>query len=276
MSESTAPSVRPEHVRRRLRLLRWSAPVVLAFLLVGSLLLGTAFGNHLGQRDYEAMRYEQAAEQFEAQQRWTGFAEQWKAWFNSGTAEYRAEQHFRAVEDFRTALELVPEAGPLPGAPEGSKAPESPECRVRTNLSLALEAMGDISADGQDPQMAAVYYAEAREVIDPCTTSQENEDSSDRQREKEEQAQQDQQDPDQGPDAPPTEEPSAEPDDEPSDDPTQDPDADPSDGPTTEPTPEPTQDPQREDLEERNRQGEQDRQERQQRGGGGFGGGQNW
>lgn len=186
----------PPHRRRRRRLLAWSAPVVLAFLVTGSLLLGTVLGNLLGTREYDALRFPEAAQQYEAQQGWTGFAEQWKSWFNSGVARYRAEEHFLAVEDLRVALERVPEAEPLPDGPEGSKAPDSPECRVRTNLSLAVEAMGDVAAtDDGDPGMAESYYAEAQEVIAPCTTSQENEESSERQQEKEEEARRDRQEP---------------------------------------------------------------------------------
>lgn len=283
----TRPTL-PSHLRRRRRLLAWSAPVVLAFLVAGSLLVGTAFGNLLGTRDYDALRFPEAARQYQAQQRWTGVAEQWKAWFNSGTAHYRAEEHFLAVEDLRVALERVPEAGPLPGGPEGSKAPESPECRVRTNLSLAIEAMGDVAAtDDDDPGMAEVYYADAQEVIAPCTTSQANEDSSERQKDKEDQARRDRQDPeDQPTDGPeePTDDPTDEPTDEPTDDPGDDPTDDPGDDPTDEPGDDPTEepgdeeptDPQREELEDRNRDAERDRQEQQERGGGGFGGGQNW
>src|SRR5690625_493636 len=110
MSQPTPSAARsagrlPERLRRRRRLLAWPAPVGLVFLVTGSLLLGTVFGSHLGGRDYEALRYEQAATQYRAQQRWTGFVEQWKAWFNSGTAEYSAGQHFAAVEDLRVALD---------------------------------------------------------------------------------------------------------------------------------------------------------------------------
>ena len=275
----------PPHRRLRRRLLAWSALPVLAFLVVGSLLLGTWLGNLLGTREYDALRFPEAARQYEAQQRWTGFAEQWKAYFNRGTAMYRAEEHFLAVEDLRVALERVPEAGPLPGGPEGSKAPQSPECRVRTNLSLAIEAMGDVAAaDDGDPGMAEAYYADAQEVIAPCTTSPENEETSERQKDKEEQARQDRQNPDDSttdpPSGDPTDVPTDQPTDEPGDEPTEDPGDEPTDGPGDEPTDvpgdEPTEDPRREELEERNRDAERDRQEQQERGGGCFGGGQNW
>jgi len=273
MSRTDERPALPPHLRLRRRLLAWSAPVVLAFLVVGSLLLGTWAGNLLGTRDYDALRFPAAADQYEAQQRWTGFAEQWKAWFNRGTALYRAEEHFLAVEDLRVALERVPEAGPLPGGPEGSKAPESPECRVRTNLSLAIEALGDVAATGDgDPGIAEAYYAEAQEVIAPCTTSPQNEQTSERQQDKEDQAREDRQDPQDQP----SEEPSGEPTDEPSDQPSDQPSEEPTPEPSGEPTPEPTEDPRQEELEERNRDAERERQEQQERGGGGFGGGQNW
>lgn len=262
-------------LRRRRLLLGWSAPVVLAAVVAGCLLLGTVLGNALGRQAYGDMRYPQAADRFATQQEWHGFVEPWKAWFNSGTAHYRAEEFFRATEDLRVALVAVPVAEPLEGAPEDTKDPESPECRVRTNLSLALEAMGDEATGVDDHGMGAAYYAEARELIDPCTAMQETQEASERQQDKEDRAREDEQEQ--------TEEPSADPDDEPTEDPA-DPQDDATDDPTDEPSEEdpeepsaaPTQDPQREELEERNREAERDRQERQQRGGGGTGGGQSW
>lgn len=275
--ERAARPALPPHRRRRRRLLAWSAPVVLAFLVAGSLLLGTWLGNLLGTREYDANRFPEAARQYEAQQRWTGVVERWKAWANSGTAHYRAEEHFLAVEDLRVALERVPEADPLPDGPDGSKAPGSAECRVRTNLSLALEAMGDVAAtDDEDPGVAEVYFAEAQEVIAPCTTSQENQESAERQKDKEEQARRDQQQPEESPTDEPSGDPTEEPTDEPTGDPTDEPGGDPSAEPSAEPSDEPTGDPQRDELEERNREAERERQEQQQRGSGGFGSGQNW
>ena len=258
-------------LRRRRLLLGWSAPVVLAAIVAGCLLLGTAFGNLLGRQDYEAVRYPQAAAQFQAQQRWTGFAEPWKAWFNSGTAEYRAEQYFRATEDLRVALVAVPVAEPLDGAPAETKDPQAPECRVRTNLSLAIEAMGDEAVEVDDHGMAAAHFAEARQVMAPCVRSQDDE-TSERQQDKEEQARDDEQEQREEPSAP-SDSPSQDPTDEPSD-PGEDPQEDPEDEPTA--SPEPTDDPQREELEERNREAERDRREQQEREGGGMGGGQNW
>lgn len=292
MTERTSPgAVRPPEgddrgaasarLRRRRLLLGWSSPAVLAALLAGCLLLGTAAGNLLGRQDYDAMRYPQAASQFQLQQRWSGFAEPWRAWFNSGTARYRADEYFLATEDLRVALVAVPVAAPLDGAPADTKDPQAPECRVRTNLSLAIESMGDEAAELDDPAMAAAHYAEAREVIDPCIALQENEETSERQRDKENQAREDEQEQREEPSEEPSDAPSEDPSDEPTD-PGEEPSEDPSDEPSEEPgdepteTPEPTDDPQREELEERNREAERDRQEEQQRGGGGSGGGQNW
>jgi hypothetical protein len=244
--------------------------VVLVVLVAGSVLLGTVLGNALGTRHYDAQRHGQAADQYAVQQSWTrpvgGWwpgVEAWKAHFNTGTARYRDSNHSGAVDSLRRALELVP---PAPNGSDGSDGPDdgdggldpvAPECRVRVNLSLSLEAMGDdaVAAGRAD---AAARYAEAQQVIDPCTASEENQADQERQRGKEDEAT--------------TEDPSPEPSDSPSEDPTEDP----SDEPTAEPTPTPTPDPQQEELEERNREAERDRQEQQQRRGGGFGGGQNW
>src|SRR5690606_10816955 len=135
----------------------------------------------------------------------------------------------------------APEADPLPGAPEGTKDPRSPECRIRTNLSLALEAMGDAAAAEGDDAMAAARYAEAWEVLDPCVASQENRETGDRQKDKEEGAEEESTadpspDPTETPTPDPTETPTPDPTDSPSADAPETPSPDPSEGPTPEPT----------------------------------------
>src|SRR5690606_9934007 len=150
------------------KMMLWSALPVLIALLAASLLLGVTVGNAYARSAYDDERYAVAAERYRYQQAFTPeVVEPWKAWFNSGTAELRAASHFRASEDLRQALRLVP-----PGTTdaEGAPDPSLPECRVRTNLSLALESLGDDSMDEGAPEMASNHYNEALDMIGPCTS----------------------------------------------------------------------------------------------------------
>lgn len=257
--------------RRRRRLLWWSAPVVVLAVLAGVYLTAlwslTAWG---------VSRYDDdpagAEEVFEALQPWHGPIEQWRVPFNAGTAKLVAGEAFAASQDLRAALAHVPEAPPVADGEAGQKEPDAPECRVRRNLSLAVEAIGDDAAESGDNDSAAAFWSDAQAIIAPCVTDEENEESSQRQQQKQEDAgEQGQPDDDDGgaepdPDDPDGPEDGNDPDD-----------GDPAD-PTPEPTPseEPSADPKREELEQRNRDAERERQEQHERGGGGFGGGQNW
>lgn len=154
--------------RRRRRLLGWSAPVVLVALLAAALLLGVTFGNAVARRDVESGAPTAAAERFDRHKRWTPVVvEPWKAWYNAGTATLLAGEAFRASADLRGALERVPSA---PAQDSGALDPASAECTVRTNLSLAFEALGDDARGQGDPAMARSYYEEGLAVVAPCTS----------------------------------------------------------------------------------------------------------
>ena len=291
----------PEHLRARRRMLAWSAPVVLLALIVGGVLLGASLGGAYGRSAYDAGEYTSAAERYDHHKPYTRAVEPWKAWFNAGTARQRAREPFQAVEELREAHRLVP-AGTTDA--DGRPDPATPECRVRTNLSLALEALGDESRAVGDPAMALAYYREALGALGPCT-------SDGQPPEEPEEPEEQPGSPDEQPPEPgdqPTGEPS-EPGDQPTGEPGGDAEADqPTDPDLTEQRQsdkarqaeeeqrqqgrgsggEPGQadpgeegpsaplDPRQRELEERNRDAQRDRQEQEQRSGGGFGGGQNW
>ncbi|MFH5821631.1 hypothetical protein [Georgenia sp. AZ-5] len=158
----------PGYLRRRRGLLAWSAPVVLAALLAAGVLLGVPLGNLYARAAYDAGDAAEAAGRYGYQKGFTPVVvEPWKAWFNAGTASARDGAYFAAVEDLREAHRLVP-----PGTTDahGNPDPATAECRVRTNLSLALEGMGDDSAAAGDLAMAQAYYLEAVDMIGPCTS----------------------------------------------------------------------------------------------------------
>ncbi|KAE8762752.1 hypothetical protein [Georgenia thermotolerans] len=165
-SAATRPPV-PDHLRRRRRLLAWSAPVVALALLAGGVLLGIALGGWYGRSAYEARAYDAAATRFEHLKPSTVLVEPWKAWFNTGTALERAGEHAQAVEELRGAHRLVPKG--TTGA-DGRPDPGTPECRVRINLSLTLESVGDDARGAGDPGSAVTYYRDAMDAIGPCTS----------------------------------------------------------------------------------------------------------
>lgn len=255
----------PEHLRRRRRLLAWSAPAVLLALLAGAVLLGVALGNAHARSAYDAGDYRAAATRYAHQRPFTAVGvEPWKAWFNSGTALERGGEHFAALEDLRVAHRLVP-VGTTDA--DGRPDPGTPECRVRNNLSVALESMGDDARAADDPAMAASYYREAMDTIGPCTSDAESA------------ADQPPEEPDQQAEGPDRTEQrqrakAAETEQEPRTGQPQ-PGQEPQDAPEGQEGGQPA-DPRQQELEERNRRAEQDRRAEEQRSGGGAGDGQNW
>lgn len=253
----------PEHLGLRRRMLALSSPFVLVLLLAGSLLLGVTFGNLHARAAYDDARYVTAAERYGYQVPFTsGVIEPWKTWFNAGTAEFQAQEHFPAVEDLREAHRLVP-----PGTTDrdGNPDPTTPECRVRTNLSLALEAMGDDAQEAGDPAMAVVHYNEAMDTIGPCTSDGESESDEHTEDPSQDPPQDPGEDPSQQPDQPseqPDDQPSEQPSDQPSDEPSsggsQNPGENPSQTPGEDPSQQPGEDPSQQPGEDPSQQPGQD------------------
>ena len=293
--------------RRRRRLLAWSAPVVLLLLLVGSLLVGVSLASALARSAYDAGDHAVAAARYDRLKPLTPVVvEPWKAWFNTGTATLRAGEAFAATEELRGALARVP-AGTT-GA-DGAPDPTTPECRVRTNLTLAIETMGDEALAQGDPAMAVLRYTEAMDVIGACTSDGESaaepteppaeepteppaEEPTEPPAEEPTEPSAEEPAPSEGPTGDPGEQPTEPPAEQPPADATEErleekaedaeeelrrpPPPEPSDGGDGEEAPPPPPDPQQQELEDRNRDAERDRQELQQREGGGSGSGQSW
>jgi len=112
----------PPHLRRRRRMLRWSAlPAVLLLGFALSLLqLGPQYA--AARAAYDDDQWWDAIDLFERQDRWA-LVELWKGPFNEGTALLRADMPRSAVEPLDRALELVP---------------DEHRCLVQTNRALAL------------------------------------------------------------------------------------------------------------------------------------------
>jgi len=83
---------------------------------------------------------------------WLGgnFIESWIPWFNRGDAKAADAEYTMAIDDFEKALEL---------------APADQECRVRVNLSLSWEMLGDQYVAFGSPSGAVKLYEAGEAVI---------------------------------------------------------------------------------------------------------------
>ena len=149
-TEAVVPAVRGRDRHRLRRVLMWlglaPALVALALMLkVGSML----YLNHSGRDDLAAGRLEPAAAAFDQTQRFN-LIEPWVAPYDLGTALYRQAEYAQARDRFEAALRTVPAAE---------------ECRVRINLALAQEALGDAALADGDPAAARKAWTEGLDTL---------------------------------------------------------------------------------------------------------------
>jgi tetratricopeptide (TPR) repeat protein len=157
---------RPQHDRRR-RVRRalfvlGLLPLSLALLLV----LKVAIMLHLNSRgrdDYGAGRYTGAAAAFESTL-FVNVLESWVAPYDLGTARYRQGEFASARAQLEDALAL---------------APAAEECRVRINLALADEALGDAAVADGDVSTARADWAAGHAVLTQGGCLVEGDDASD-------------------------------------------------------------------------------------------------
>ncbi|PYI67485.1 hypothetical protein CVV68_10365 [Arthrobacter livingstonensis] len=134
---------------RRRKLLLFSTPVLLLALLLACKLLSLpifagqaahSFGLGNGDGTLRAARVMGAA----------NVVERWKAPFAAGDGHVLRGEYPAARDEFAAALALAPEAA---------------ACKVRVNLVLTLEQLGDAAAKAGDPASAANHFrAGASEV----------------------------------------------------------------------------------------------------------------
>lgn len=145
--------------RRRRRLALWSAPPALLALDVAAKLLSVgalggyaahAFGTDDQDGAARAASWLQVANLFEPH----------KAYFASGDAHVLAGDFSAARKDFEAALDA--------GA-------DTDECRVRVNLVLSVEKLGDAALSAGSKPTAATLFREALDVIEssPAQCAQE-------------------------------------------------------------------------------------------------------
>ncbi len=148
--------IRPDRSRRRNRLLLAGLlPSLVALLVAGSLLL-TLHRNDTGLVAYGGGEFDQARTSFAAN-RWFGQVEPWVAPFNEGDAHFFLGEYESAVQDFQSALLVVP---------------LEYECRVRLNIALARERIGDAAPDPASAR-AERAWRDARDALaaGDCTTT---------------------------------------------------------------------------------------------------------
>jgi hypothetical protein len=149
-----APSLTPEPSstplqRRRRRLLLWSVPVILPALLVAGKLLslplfaGQASDAFAAGHGKDTVR---AAQGMGA----LNVVESWKAPFAKGDGQALAGDFAAARLEFAAALSQV--SGP-------------DACKVRVNLVLSVEQLGDAAEKAGDPASAAALFKDGKEVI---------------------------------------------------------------------------------------------------------------
>jgi tetratricopeptide (TPR) repeat protein len=123
--------------RRRRRLLLATTPVWIAAIVLGLRLLTVPATTTAARAEYDAGEFRLAAPHYALLQ---GFppVERWKAYFDSGTAYYRSEQNWEALDDLGRALEL---------------APDEALCQVQTNLAIVNETAGDDVVEGAERRL---------------------------------------------------------------------------------------------------------------------------
>ncbi|MEO6530764.1 MAG: hypothetical protein ABI563_07770 [Specibacter sp.] len=145
-TESGAPSPRQ---RRRRKLLLASAPVVLVAVVVAAKLLSLPISAGQAQQAFDGGRGGRTLQAGQAMGV-LNMVERYKAHFAQGDGHILLGDFPKAQEQFAAALDLVP-------------ANES--CKVRVNLVLTLEKLGEAKDKAGDPASARALYAQGSDVI---------------------------------------------------------------------------------------------------------------
>jgi tetratricopeptide (TPR) repeat protein len=142
--------MRPDVRRRtRRRLLLAGLPFALVALALQWKVAGMFDHDRDGRAFYAAGAFDDAQEAF-ASNRSLNLMEAWISPYDDGTAQYRLADFSGAVRSLEVAL---------------ASAPKEEECRVRINLALAHEAVGDEAAASDDPATGRAEWQQALDVL---------------------------------------------------------------------------------------------------------------
>lgn len=147
--ENVDPGEPSPRLRRRRKLLLASAPVALVAVVVAVKLLSLPISAGQAQQAFDGGRGERTLKAGQAMGV-LNMVERWKAHFAQGDGHVLLGDFHKAQEQFVAALDLVP-------------ANES--CKVRVNLVLTLEKLGEAKDKAGDPASAQALYAEGSEVV---------------------------------------------------------------------------------------------------------------
>ncbi|MHA7304758.1 hypothetical protein ACX80E_05860 [Arthrobacter sp. TMN-49] len=147
--DSVQATPAPERLRRRRKLLLASAPVALVTVVVALKLLSLPISAAQAENSYAGGQADGTLKAGQAMGV-LNMVERYKAHFAQGDGFVLRGDFLKAREQFVAALELVP-------------ANES--CKVRVNLVLSLEKLGESKEQAGDPASAKALYAQGREVI---------------------------------------------------------------------------------------------------------------
>lgn len=135
--------------RTRRRLLLAGLPLALVALAVQWKVALMLVHDRDGRSDYAAGSYDDAQHAF-ASNGTLNLVEAWISPYDDGTARYRLADFAGAVRSLEDAL---------------ATAPSEEECRVRINLALAHEAVGDEAAAGGLPRRGLEAWQDGLDVL---------------------------------------------------------------------------------------------------------------
>lgn len=154
---------RRARLRRRRNLLLWSSPLVLVALAVVGKALSVPIVANGASDDFDAQSYAASAEGYHRLQT-LNVAEQWKVFFNEGTAVLAAGDLEPAVTLLERSLAAAPALPEDLSALSPAEAGELPACLVRTNLAVAHEMRADVKH--ADADALVVEMTDAQTALD--------------------------------------------------------------------------------------------------------------
>lgn len=147
--QNVDPGAPRPRLRRQRKLLLASAPVALVAVVVAVKLLSLPISAGQAQDAFDGGQGERTLKAGQAMGV-LNMVERWKAHFAQGDGHVLRGDFLAAQEQFVAALDLVP-------------ANES--CKVRVNLVLTLEKLGEAKDKAGDPASARALYAQGSDVI---------------------------------------------------------------------------------------------------------------
>ncbi|MFY9262712.1 MAG: hypothetical protein GX483_03135 [Actinomycetaceae bacterium] len=155
--------------RRNHILLTSIVAMVLGLALIVTLLF--ALPSSLGARAYSHENYDAATARYSQATKITpGFLDPWRAFYSLGTSQIAQGNIDAGIASLEQALELLPEDEKVGSAPADTDEEDMiGECRIRFNMSVGHEITGDEYYAAEDYVAAEASYLEAADAIAVCS-----------------------------------------------------------------------------------------------------------